>query len=229
MEMEEINLSELFGFFIKKIWLIIVIVMVILVLGLTYSIFIRKPLYSSNVSIILVNKDSGQTAASIQSDLIVNQKLVSTYKELVTSRRVLKQVKENLDLDYSVDQLANMIVVSNVGETEMIRISVNSEKAVEAKKIADETAEIFKKEIVEIYNLQNVSIIDGAELAKAPYNVNFMKDAIIYIMVGLVLACGLVFTVYYFDNTVKSTEQIESRLGVPVIGTIPVIRKKGTR
>ncbi len=229
MEMEEINLSELFGFFIKKIWVIIVIVLAILVLGLTYSIFIRKPLYSSNVSIILVSKDSGQTAASIQSDLMVNQKLVSTYKELVTSRRVLKQVKENLNLDYSIDSLQSMITVSNVGETEMIRIAVSSENAKEAKKIADETAEIFKKEIIEIYNLQNVSIIDGAELAKAPYNVNFIKDAIIYIMVGLVLACGLVFVVYYFDNTVKSAEQIENRLGVAVIGTIPVIRKKGTK
>ncbi len=229
MEMEEINLSELFSYFTKKIWVISVIVMATLVLGLTYSIFFKKPLYSSNVSIILVNRDSNQTSASIQSDLIVNQKLVSTYKELVTSRRVLKQVKENLELDYSVDNLANMITVSNVGETEMIRIAVSSENAKEARKIADETAEIFKKEIADIYNLENVSIIDAAELAKAPYNVNFIKDAIIYIMVGLVLSCGLVFVVYYFDNTVKSVEQIENRLGVPVIGTVPVIRKKGSK
>lgn len=229
MEMEEINLSELLGFFAKKIWLIIIIATVALVVGLSYSIFIKKPLYNSNVSIILVNKDAGQTSSTLQSDITVNQKLASTYRVIVKSRRVLKQVIENLELDYSVDQLSGMITVSSVEDTEMIRISVNSTNAIEARKIADETAEIFKKEIVEIYNLKNVSIIDSAEVAKAPHNINFAKDALIYAMLGIVVSCGLIFMIYYFDNTVKSVEQIESRLGVPVIGTIPVIRKKGNK
>lgn len=223
--MEEIDLSELFDYFIKKIWVIIVIIMVALVLGLTYSIFIKKPLYSSDVSIILVNKDSGQTA----TEVTVNQKLVSSYKEIVTSRRVLNQVIENLDLDYSTDELKSMITVSSVGESEIIKISITNKKAAEAQKIADETAEIFKKEIIDIYNLKNVSILDSAVLAQGPYNINLAKDVIIYLMIGLVLACGSIFIVFYFDNTVKSVEQIENRLGVAVIGTIPAIRKKGTK
>lgn len=227
MEMEEINLSELFSFFVKKIWLIIVAATIALVVGLSYSIFIKKPLYNSDVSMILVNKDAGQTAPSLQSDITTNQKLAATYREIVKSRRVLKQVIENLDLDYSVEQLSNMIAVSGVENTEIIRVNVNSTNAIEARKIADETSEIFKKEIAEIYNLKNVSIIDSAEVAKAPHNINFAKDALIYLMIGIVGSCGIIFLIYYFDNTVQSAEQIESRLRVPVIGTIPKIRKRG--
>ena len=33
--------------------------------------------------------------------------------------------------------------------------------------------------------------------------------------------------IYYFDNTIKSVEQVEKYLGVPVIGAIPVVGKKG--
>ena len=35
---------------------------------------------------------------------------------------------------------------------------------------------LFEKEISKIYNLENVSIVDKAMLAKAPYNVNIIKD-----------------------------------------------------
>ena len=93
--------------------------------------------------------------------------------------------------------------------------------------IANETAEIFEKEIVDIYNLENVSIIDKAELASSPYNVNLIKDSVIYFALGLVLSCGIIFVIYYFDNTIKSVEQIEKHLGIPVIGTVPTVGKKG--
>ena len=85
----------------------------------------------------------------------------------------------------------------------------------------------YLKEIVNIYNLENVSIIDKAELANGPYNVNYVKDSIIYIALGLVLSCGVIFVIYYFDNSIKSVEQIEKHLGIPVIGTVPTVGKKG--
>ena len=163
----------------------------------------------------------------LQSEITANQKLAATYRELVESRRILKQVNDNLNLKYSIRELQEMISVENVNETEIIKITVSSKNAKEAKKIANETAEIFEKEIVNIYNLENVSIVDRAELAKEPYNINFVKDVVIYIGVALVLSCGLIFVVYYFDNTIKSVDQVEKLLGVPVIGAVPVAGKKG--
>lgn len=227
MENEEINLNELLGFFIKKLWLIGIIVIAVLVVGLSYSIFIKKPLYNSDVSLILVNKKAGETASALQSDILVNQKLAATYREIVKSRLILKQVIENLDLDYSVGQLSSMITVSSIENTEMLKISVNSPNAKESQTIANETSKIFKKEIAEIYNLENVSIIDSAEIAENPFNTNITKDILIYLALGLVASCGLVFMIYYFDNTVKSVEQIENCLGIPVIGTVPMVKTKG--
>ena len=87
--------------------------------------------------------------------------------------------------------------------------------------ITDEIAVVFSKEIQEIYNLENVAIIDKAEVAKEPYNVNYVKDNIIYLLAGIVLSFGTIFIIYYFDTSIKSSEIIENKLGLTVIGVVP--------
>lgn len=225
MEMEEIDLTELFDYFLKRALYIFITVIACLVIGLTYTIFLKEPKYKSDVNVIIVNKDKQTT--SLQSDLAANQKLAATYRELVGSRRILNQVIDNLDLNYSIGQLQQMISVENVNDTEIIKITVSSSEPKEAKVIANETAKIFQDEVKDIYNLENVSIVDKAILAKEPYNINIVKESVIYIALGMVLSCGVIFVIYYFDNTIKSIDQVEKRLGVPVIGTVPSVRKKG--
>ena len=225
MEMEEIDLTELFDYFLKRALYIFITVIACLVIGLTYTIFLKEPKYKSDVNVIIVNKDKQTT--SLQSDLAANQKLAATYRELVGSRRILNQVIDNLDLNYSIGQLQQMISVENVNDTEIIKITVSSSEPKEAKVIANETAKIFQDEVKDIYNLENISIVDKAILAKEPYNINILKESVIYIALGMVLSCGVIFVIYYFDNTIKSIDQVEKRLGVPVIGTVPSVRKKG--
>ena len=88
------------------------------------------------------------------------------------------------------------------------------------------TIKMLLKKIQKIYNLNNVSIIDKAEDAIAPYNVNYLKDNAIYILAGLVLSCGTIFIFFYFDTTIKSSEEIESKLGLNVIGSVPKVGKE---
>lgn len=224
MEMEEIDLAELFDYFFRRAYIIIITALVFLVVGLTYTVFLKEPLYKSDVNVILVSKNSQST--SLQSEIAANQKLAATYRELVTSRSVLNEVIEDLNLTYTVSQLQKMITVQNVNETEIIKIAVSSSKPKEAKEIANVVAVKFQDEVKDIYNLENVSIVDKAVLAKEPYNINVVKESIIYIALGVVLSCGVIFVIYYFDNTIKSIDQVEKRLGIPVIGTVPMVGKK---
>ena len=224
MEMEEIDLTELFDYFFRRAYIIIITALVFLVGGLTYTVFLKEPLYKSDVNVILVSKNS--QSSSLQSEITANQKLAATYRELVTSRSVLNEVIEDLDLTYTITELQKMITVQNVNETEIIKITVSSSKPKEAKEIANVVAIKFQDEVKDIYNLENVSIVDKAVLDKEPYNINVVKESIIYIALGVVLSCGVIFMIYYFDNTIKSIDQVEKRLGIPVIGTVPMVGKK---
>jgi len=226
--MEEINLKDLFDFFVKKIPVMLLITAIIFTMGVVYTVFFKTPLYDANTTLILVKKEtntSGDGMSVTQNDILLNQKLVSTYSEIIKSRRVLNQVVRKLSLNSSTAALSNQVTVSSVSDTEIIKIRVSDEDAELAAKIADTVADVFKKEVMDIYNLENVSIIDSAEVSDSPYNVQLMKDIIIYLAIGLIVSAGSMFVVYYFDTSVKSVEEIEKRLGVPVIGTIPLYKK----
>ena len=148
-----------------------------------------------------------------------------TYSEIVKSKRVLNQVIDNLNLDYNYEKLYGMINVSSVSNTELIKITVTDPDRKKAMDITNETANVFAKEIPELYNISNVNILDEAEEATSPSNVNVLKQSIIFIMVGLVLGLGVVFLIYYFDRTIKSSEQVEIKLGLPVLGTVQEYKK----
>ena len=216
--MEEINLKEVYSYFKSRLLWMILAIVVIVIIGNVYTILTRVPMYQSNTTIVLVGESKKEYS---QTDSQLNQNLIGTYSEIITSRKVLQQVIDNLKLKMTVDELSQNITTSSVEDTEIIRITVNNEKKKMAVKIADEVASVFSDEIQDIYNLENVAIIDKAEEADAPYNINYVKDNVIYLMIGVVLSFGVVFVMYYFDTTIKSSETVEEKLGLTVIGIVP--------
>lgn len=216
--MEEINLKEVYSYFKSRLLWMLLAIVVIVIIGNVYTILTRVPMYQSNTTIVLVGESKKGYS---QTDSQLNQNLIGTYSEIITSRKVLQQVIDNLKLKMTVDELSKNITTSSVEDTEIIRITVNNEKKKMAVKIADEVASVFSEEIQDIYNLENVAIIDKAEVAKEPYNINYVKDNVIYLMIGVVLSFGVVFVMYYFDTTIKSSEIVEEKLGLTVIGIVP--------
>lgn len=216
--MEEINLKEVYSYFKSRLLWMLLAIVVIVIIGNVYTILTRVPMYQSNTTIVLVGESKKGYS---QTDSQLNQNLIGTYSEIITSRKVLQQVIDNLKLKMTVDELSKNITTSSVEDTEIIRITVNNEKKKMAVKIADEVASVFSEEIQDIYNLENVAIIDKAEEADAPYNINYVKDNVIYLMIGVVLSFGVVFVMYYFDTTIKSSETVEEKLGLTVIGIVP--------
>lgn len=221
--MEEINLKELFDYIKERILIVAIILLAVLVVGCIYSIFLKTPMYKSNTTIVLVSDDgnaSGNTSYT-QNEVKFNQSLVPTYSDIIKSRRVIENVIKNLSLDYTYATLQSRITVTNTTNTEIIKISVSDSDKALAADIANEIVKVFSEEIKEIYRLQNVSIVDKAVEANGAYNINIIKDLIIYILVGIVLGLGTIFVVYYFDTTIKSAEMIENKLGLPVYGVVP--------
>lgn len=227
--MEEIDLKELFEYVKNKIGLIITITIGITLLGCIYGLFIQKPMYKSYTTVILGGNSTSTSQTVTQSDITLAKNLVDTYAQIVTSRRVLDQVIEELDLDISYENLKNKISVSAVNNTEIIRINAEDTDAIKAKNIANITANYFKKEIVDLYNMNNVNILDEAIEEKNPYNINVPKQVVVYFMIGLILSAGIVFVIFYFDRTIKSAEQVEQKIKLPILGSVEEYQKGGKK
>lgn len=214
--MEEIDLKELLEFFKSKVGLFIVILVGVCLIGSIYGLVIQKPMYSSYTTVILGGTDTTIT----QNDVTLNKNLVNTYAEIVKSRRVLEQVIEELSLDINYDALVSKITVSAVNNTEIIKITVDDQDAVVAKNIANVTASVFTDEVANLYNMDNVNILDVATVNEVPYNINVTKQIIVYFMIGFILAAGILFVIYYFDRTIKSVEQVEQKIKLPILGSV---------
>ena len=226
--MEEIDLKELFNIFWSKKLQIILVIFIFMIMGAVYSIGLKMPLYTSSTSLVLAMADNSEKNKKDEdsittTDITLNSKLVSTYSELIKSKKVLRQVVSNLQIDENADRLKSKIKVSSVQDTEVIKISVTHEKPAYAAKIANEITKVFSKEVNELYKINNVYIVDEAEVQNSPSNINHIKDIILFGMIGLVISAAYVFVLNMLDTTIKSSEDIESQLGIPVLVTIPLI------
>ncbi len=218
--MEEINLSEFINYYLSRIGWVLFTIVIVMIGGNLFNYYTRVPMYQSSTTIILAKEDKEEDKYT-QTDAMLNQKLISTYREIIKSRTVLRQVIKNENLKYSVEELSNCISVTNVEDTEIIKITVSNKDKNHAVRIANAIAPIFKEEVMKIYNINNVSVLDKAIVAKDPYNINYLKENVIYVLIGFVLASGVIFTIFYFDTSVKSTEELEDKLGLTVLGVVP--------
>ena len=223
--MEELDLKDLFNIFWHKKVHIILIVLIFIVLGVIYTVGFTTPMYTSSTTLLLAGSESGgeETTNSITTtDITLNSKLVSTYSVLVRSKDVLDQVINNLGMDISWESLKNNVKVSAVEDTEVIEISVTTKNAEDSAKIANEIAKVFTEKVAEIYNINNVHVVDEAEVEYTPSNINHKKDVIIFAFIGLVVSVIYVLISNMLDTTIKTAEDIEKEFKVPVLASIPV-------
>ncbi|MEF9985352.1 MAG: Wzz/FepE/Etk N-terminal domain-containing protein [Bacilli bacterium] len=222
--MEEINFKELLEYFYSKYIIMIVFIMVFTTLGILYVEFFQTPMFKSNATLILVNDESNEKIT--QNDVMLNKNLVSTYSEIMKSKKIINQVIENLDLNSKYSEISKMIHVDAIKDTEIINVTVVNSDSAFAAAVADEIVDVFSQEVVNIYNLQNVSIIDSALVSEEPYNVNNLKYIFLSFLSGIIMGISTIFTLFYLDSSIKNSEEIETKFELPVIGVVPLVEVK---
>lgn len=222
--MEEINIKDFFNYLKKYTILIILISILLTALVFMYDKTIKTPMYSTYTTIVLVKGDNasitGSSEAISQSDILLNQNLVSTYSQIINSKLILKQVIKNLDLDYTVKGLSKNIKVEALQDTEILKISVSDEKPENAADIANEIAKVFSLEIKKIYKINNVSVIDDAQISYDVSNNTLKRDLALALLVSVFGMSSIIFIKFYFDDTVKYNENLEQEIGMPIIAKV---------
>ncbi len=223
---EEIDIKRIIEIIFSKKLIITLIILLNVTLGYVYSYYYKKPEYKSSVTILLVADENKTDKSLTQTDVNLNNGLISTYSSIAKSSSILQKTIQNLNLDIPVSKLEQNVEAKQIDNTQFLEISVKNESPERAKNIANELAEVFTEQIKEIYNLQNISIVDKAETEENPCNINHMKDMIIFGFAGIVLSIIIVMIIYMFDDTVKDQKDIEKNIKLRTIGTLPVDREK---
>ena len=219
--MDEINLGEMFAYFKAKLHILLIILALIFGLGSFYVFFMQKPKYEATATVIV---SSDKSNANLPGEVATNKNLIDTYTQVVKSHRVLDKVKNDINnIEQPYDEMLKMINVSAIKGTEIINITTTDRDAEFATKMTNKIADHFVKEIAKIYNDRNINVLDSAVTPTEPANIKIVRQEIMVFAAGLIVSVSILFLVFYFDRSVKTSEQVESQLHLPVIGKIHMI------
>lgn len=222
--MEEIDLRELISIFMRKKFLIIIVVIITSIIGAIYTANFIVPEYTSTASLILAQVNEltaiDATKSITSTDITLNSNLVGNYIELAKSKLVASQVIENLKLDMDLKTFQSGVSITTLEDTEVIRITVTNVDPQLACDIANEIAKVFMEKTEYIFKVSNVHIVDIAEVSDNPSNINLLKNIFISACLGFILVSAYILLINMLDTTVKTDTDIEKLLKVPVLTSI---------
>ena len=218
---ETIDLREYFSIIKKRFWIIAIITVVAMVVSGVISFFMLSPVYEAK-STLIVNTEKNEETQMITGDqFTVTQKLAVTYGEIIKSRAVLESVISNLKLDSEYEDLVEKITVSPVKDTQIISISVQDTNPKKARDIANEIPKVFEKEVKRITKANDIQVIDKAILPQGAIKPNKMMNVAIAAVLGMMIGLFVVFVLEYLDNKIKTPQDVEKHLDLPILGVIP--------
>ncbi|GEN83252.1 capsular polysaccharide biosynthesis protein [Sporosarcina luteola] len=225
---DKISLYELLQAFKKRLLLNIgIFLFVVSATGLV-SYFLLPPNYQSSTQILVNKKESGDEQLNSQ-DIQTNLQLINTYRVIIKSPVILSQVIEKLNLQTTPDLLTKKISVTSEQNSQVVNVTVKDRELKRAAEIANMTADVFQKEISELMNVDNVTILSPA-INKSyikPITPNTPLNIIIAAVVGLMIGVGITFLIEFFDTTVKTEEDIQELVGFSILGFVsPASAKK---
>ena len=215
----EIDLLELFGHFMDKIWWIILGFLAGALIAGLITHFVITPKYTATAKMYMVSSSS-QSVVDL-TDLNIGQSISGDYVELLKTRPIVEGVIQEQDLDYSYNQLVNMLSLSVVNNTRIIKIDATSTDPKEAMNIANAIAE---KGVSELPKLMETPAPHIAEYAIVPVNKSspsLTKNTMIGALLGLLIMLALFTVQFLMDDTFKTAEEIEREFGVMPLTVIP--------
>ena len=215
----EIDLIELFGFFITKIWWIIGAFLLGALLAGLITHFAITPKYTATAKMYMVSSSS-QSVVDL-TDLNIGQTISSDYVELLKTRPIVEGVIEEQNLPYTYNEMLNMISLSIVNNTRIIKIDVTSTDRKEAMRIANPLAD---KGVSELPKLMETPEPHIAEYAIVPVNKSapsLTKNTMIGALLAMLMMLGIFTVQFLMDDTFRYAEDIEREFGVMPLTVIP--------
>jgi len=223
---ETISLQELFSILRKSFWRILALTIVAALISFAVSSFLIKPTYQADTQILVTPKKQANEvidASQVQSSVT----LVNTYRVIIKSPAILEQVqKEVANAPTSIKSLNDMVTVESEQNSQVINVSVQSTDAALASNLANSIAEIFSTDVQELMSVDNVKVLSTSSIPTSPISPNILLNTAIAAVVGFLLGVGLAFLREVLDRRIRTEDEVQQILDLPVLGSIPDIDSK---
>lgn len=222
----EIDLKEIFFLLMTRLWIIVLATVLCGIAAFGFTKTFITPLYSSKSTIVVLSKSTSLTSLA---DIQISSQLTSDYEILISSRRVLEQVIEDMDLDMTYEELRSIVTVNNESNSRVLSITVIHEDREMAMKIVNRIAEVSCEKIAEILATTPPNIVDKGVIAESKTSPSTTKNTLVGAMAGFALSALIIVVIYLMNDSIRTAEDVEKYLGINTLGTIPLMEGTSKR
>lgn len=182
---------------------------------------LMTPVYRATATLLVNQTQSPGVIA--YNDILTSERLTKTYRELITQRPVLEEVAAEGATSMTAGDLASIVHVAVVPDTQLLRLSVDHRDPLMARDLANAVADAFiaNNEDDGLTRPGTVSVVEPAGLPEHPVSPRTMLNTLVGGFAGLLLACALAAAYEYLDDTVKTPEDAEDAGTLPTLGGVP--------
>lgn len=236
---------------VRRMWAVIRrnawILVLFIVLGVAgaWGVSMLMPTkYTSTASVFVSVDSDGSISDAYQSTQFAEQRMQS-YAQLVSGDVLAEQVIQDLNLDMTPRDLTKELEATVVQDTVVMEISATDTDAAQAQKIASDAVKVLSSQAEKLEarngngangnsrsstssNQQSataprISLINSPEKATQPSSPKMAMNLILGGVLGFLVACMLIAVRFFLDRSVRSSEELERRTGLPKLGSVPVI------
>lgn len=221
--MEEMTLKDYYFILKRRRWFVVsmTIIFSIVVGIITYTS--TEPIYKTYTSLIV--EESKNSYDSDNNQKYLDQKFMGTYGEIVKSKLVIDDVRENLEITASFREVFKSIEVGVVPDTDILKIEVTGKDPKLITEIANEIAKVSITHVKEMTDTKNIKVMDKAQVPHTQTNSISKSNIFIAGVLGFLISISVVFLSEYLDNTIKTPKDIKKYLNLPVMGIIQEVDK----
>lgn len=220
-KLKTITLKDFFTLFYTRIWLIILVPAVCMGIVFVQQRFFFHPEYKATATLYILKQENEAGYNYTDSDFSLALNVVNDCTYILKSNVVLDQVIQSLDLDMDYDDLYHCIETENPSDTRILEVSATTHSASLSKKIADEVCIIGIEEITDAMGFEQVNLYARGIEPSKPSNELGLNGYLLIGILAAIVTYSMNLIVYIFDDCIRSKDDIETYLGVSILGDIP--------
>lgn len=210
----------------KNAWIMVASTLIAGIIAYCVTRFMMTPVYESSFTAYINNRSEN---ISIQDysmglstgDLQASRTLATTYIEVLTSRSLLMEACDNANLDYSLKQLTKAVSAESVNDTEILEISVKLRNAQDAAALCEAVEKLAPDYVAKVVDGSSMQVMDTSFLKEKPVSPSFPINIAVAMLLGFVISTVFIVVWAISNDIIDNEEELISRLGVTVVGTIP--------
>ena len=219
----EIDLTELFQLLLQKIWVILLCMILAGGIVLGGTLLLITPKYEASSMIYILTKTTSVTSLA---DIQMGEQLTVDFETLAESRPVIEAVIDDLNLDYTYEEMTDMISTENPTDTRILRLIVENEDAELAKDISNSLAEATAERVAYVMKSDEPTIVGNAVTADSPSSPNVLRNTAVGALAGAVLAMAVIVIRYLMNDTIQTEDDIRKYLNLHTLAAIPMEKRR---